>query len=101
RLTSGRDRKLSKALHALGGLAVHVVGRIEALDLGCNLHRQPLGIEGSDAACTALARQQARPVFVDAIADWSDRPQTGDDDTVSVHRLRAHSSKYHRGVVPT
>ena len=63
---------------------IHIVGAIRAIpqrDFTGDLARQMAGIEMLDAACARLAREHARPAFLDPASQWRHQPETRHDDT--------------------
>ena len=61
--------KLRRAVDAPRRLAIHVVGRVKALDLAGNVVRHVFGVETGDLACAGLSRQQILPECLHVVAD--------------------------------
>ena len=70
--------KLHERVHGARKRLGHVIGRIEILQLSCNLYGQIRRIKARDRANTATAFDQRIPIGGYSYADRRDRPHAGD-----------------------
>ena len=74
----GRDKRiLHERVHGAREGLGHVGGRVEVLELGCNLYGQVGCVKAGDAADAALARGQRLPIGRNAHPDRGDRAHAG------------------------
>src|SRR5205823_5092902 len=69
RLLGCGDGELGEAGHAARVLAVHVLSRLEVLDVTANLAGVVLGIDEGQTADAGLAGDGARPHLLDAVTE--------------------------------
>ena len=67
-----------------GGLAVHVVLGVEALDLGGDLGVEAVGVETADQADPRHALDHVRPHGFLVVADRRDEAHAGDSHAATV-----------------
>ena len=84
RLLRSRERELAVAPDVTGGLAVHVVLGIEALDFARDLGVEEGGVEARDPADAGDAFDHVRPDGFEIISERCDKAHAGDGHTTPV-----------------
>src|SRR5690606_29896489 len=86
RLAGGGHREVGASVMAPHVLGVHVLGRVEALDLAGDVDLERLGVEQRDAVDARASGNQRVPARLCADADRRDDAVAGDD-----HAPRGHA----------
>ena len=79
-LSAGDEAELAEPIELAGGLRVHVVERLEVVDLGRDLRAERRRVESIDPTDRGAPRPKAGPEGVDARADRRDQADAGDPD---------------------
>src|SRR5713101_7412732 len=91
RLLGSGQRELAVPADVTGGLAVHVVLGVEALDLGRDLGVEAARVEPGDRADARRALDHVRPHGLLVVADGGDEAYAGDSHTPAVRMIRIHA----------
>ncbi len=78
RLARRRQRELDEALGPPRLLAVHVVERVEALDLASDMHAVAAGVETRDLGYAGASGARRLPRGGGIVSQWGNQPDAGD-----------------------